>query len=1139
MTAHKSVLLPVPLYILYTVGLLTAVVLAWTIDWQGSGQLHTVMETAAMVLAWIIGVIGLLRFYSKPSNAALFIGAGFMGAAFLDGYHAVVTSSFFAPYLPSDLPALAPWSWFASRIYLSLFLLIGLVMEHRGEKQNGPIAHQPAIVLAGAALMTVFSFLFFVFVTLPRGHYPEFILQRPYEFLPAFFFTLTLIGYLRKGDWKIDDAKHWLVLFLGVSCTIQILVMPGSTQLFDAQFDVAHSLKIASYTLILTGLLISIYRLFRQADEDAETVKKTNQTLTGEIQVRHEAEKALKGNQDLLNSAEAVAHLGSGEWYLKTDKSTWSDETFRIFGFEPGAEEPGYDLFERVLHPNDRERILGLLQETLHNDTPFDTTYKIIRPNGEIRSCHAVARVFRDVDGQPERLVSTVMDITDRKRAEQDLKEKQHLLDAFQRIGEAAISTFESERIYDGLVEEVVKAGIFRSLTIAIVDRDALMVHVVKSSYRRPSGEISDMTDKTAMSYSLNEDNIMAETARTGEIQVIEGWDDRFDNRVDTPSDIYQDKVSYFIPVNYNQKTLAVLATASTRAEKEDTLRRLEAMQSLVNLVAIALNQARLYEESRTYSDSLTEKNAALAESESRFRGIFSSAAIGITLVDTWSGKWLMVNPAFCQMTGYSEEELLTMEVGDITPPEDLAIHHDYFHQYLAREVDTFAVDKRYIRKDGAVIWVHLTGRMVTDADDKPIYSIFGIKDVTEQKMAEEALDRAYHREEAIARIRERILAMRHLEELHDLLTSEWRETLISFGIPVHQVSWQLPGLADDHYISNRLRSDEGFLEDNQVPISAYPWLQRAWETGQPALATRDEIFKYRQNCPPEVEVLLEVPLPGIRGSIGLNSCDADAFGPEEIRYIQMFSGLISEGLMRVHDFETLEKHAEELEASNKELEQFAYVASHDLQEPLRMVVSYLQLLERRYKEKLDESAVEFIDYAVDGAKRMQTLINDLLAYSRVGTKGKSFEECDVNEVVNRVLNTLQLSITDQQAEVTCDELPVVKADAGQLGQLFQNLISNGLKFQNENPPRIHIGCKRQGGAWTFSVKDNGIGIEPQYADRIFVIFQRLHTRDEYKGTGIGLAICKKIVERHGGRIWLDSEVGQGTVFHFTIPSKV
>lgn len=226
------------------------------------------------------------------------------------------------------------------------------------------------------------------------------------------------------------------------------------------------------------------------------------------------------------------------------------------------------------------------------------------------------------------------------------------------------------------------------------------------------------------------------------------------------------------------------------------------------------------------------------------------------------------------------------------------------------------------------------------------------------------------------------------------------------------------------------------------------------------------------------------------------------------------------------------------LERSNRDLQQFAYVASHDLQEPLRMVASYLQLLERRYKGKLDADADDFINFAVDGARRMQTLIQDLLQYSRVEMRGNSFEPADFESILETVLDGLQVMIKENRAVVTHDPLPTVACDKTQIAQLLHNLIANGIRFRGESPPEISLSARRGKGEWIFSVRDNGIGIDSQYFERIFVIFQRLHGKKEYPdGTGIGLAVCKSIVERHGGRIWVDSEPGKGSLFQFSMPN--
>jgi PAS domain S-box-containing protein len=246
---------------------------------------------------------------------------------------------------------------------------------------------------------------------------------------------------------------------------------------------------------------------------------------------------------------------------------------------------------------------------------------------------------------------------------------------------------------------------------------------------------------------------------------------------------------------------------------------------------------------------------------------------------------------------------------------------------------------------------------------------------------------------------------------------------------------------------------------------------------------------------------------------------------------------IVEDITLRKRAEEDLRRTADELGRSNRDLEQFAYVSSHDLQEPLRMVTGFMGLFQQKYQGQIDESADKYIHFAVDGAKRMQRLIEDLLTYSRVGSKGKEPAPTDAGEVVRGVLAGLGPSIEESKAEVSVGELPTVKADATQLAQVFQNLIANAVKFRGDGAPKIRVEARRGAEHWVFSVADNGIGIDPEFAPKVFVIFQRLHTKEKYPGTGIGLAICKKIVERHGGRIWVESQPGRGATFYFTIPS--
>jgi light-regulated signal transduction histidine kinase (bacteriophytochrome) len=276
-----------------------------------------------------------------------------------------------------------------------------------------------------------------------------------------------------------------------------------------------------------------------------------------------------------------------------------------------------------------------------------------------------------------------------------------------------------------------------------------------------------------------------------------------------------------------------------------------------------------------------------------------------------------------------------------------------------------------------------------------------------------------------------------------------------------------------------------------------------------------------------------------IWGMLFVHQCgETRPWHPLEIDLLRQLADQLSIALAQAHLLEQATGHSEELARSNRELEQFAYVASHDLQEPLRTLASYAKLLSRRYGGQLDEKGNRFIQYISEEAVRMQVLINDLLRYSQVGRQAQTFAPCDCSMVFDVVLRRLDRAIANSGATITHGELPIIMADENQMVQLLQNLISNAIKYRSRQPPVIHLSAESQEQQWLFGVRDNGIGLDVKYAERIFVIFQRLHTQEEYSGTGIGLAIAAKIVERHGGRIWVESEVGKGSTFYFTLPKR-
>lgn len=361
---------------------------------------------------------------------------------------------------------------------------------------------------------------------------------------------------------------------------------------------------------------------------------------------------------------------------------------------------------------------------------------------------------------------------------------------------------------------------------------------------------------------------------------------------------------------------------------------------------------------------------ARLRESEELFRKAFEHSGIGMALVGL-DGRWLRVNRALCQIVGYEPEELLALSFQDITHPDDVGADLALAEELVAGTRESYQLEKRYVHRDGHLVWIRLNGSLVRDESGAARFFIAQIEDVTARQESEAALRR----------------------------------------------------------------------------------------------------------------------------------------------------------------------RTAELARSNEELEQFAYVASHDLQEPLRAVASFTSLLAERYGDRLDERAHTWIHYAVDGARQMQVLISDLLALSRVGSRARPFAPTRLDVVVAEVLRSLAPAIEQAGGEITVAPLPIVEGDASQLAQLFQNLLANAVKFHRaDTAPRVHVSVAGTDEEWIFSVRDNGIGVEPRFAERIFVIFKRLHTREEYPGTGIGLAICKKIVERHGGRIWIEPAEGGGADVRFSLP---
>ena len=627
------------------------------------------------------------------------------------------------------------------------------------------------------------------------------------------------------------------------------------------------------------------------------------------------------------------------------------------------------------------------------------------------------------------------------------------------------------------------------------------------------------------------------------------------------------------------------------------------------------------------------QAEASLLESERRFRRTFELAGSGVAHIGM-DRRFLRVNRRLCEILGYPQDELLRLTGRQISHPDDLDVINAQRPRLYAGEIDSVRVEKRYLRKDGSIVWVSFTMVVERDAAGKPQYEIAFFDDITARKQAEAALRESEERFRSVVDsandgilvydkqlnvvagnlAAERILGL----PLANIIGAAGFTSLLpcvhADGSPVlpderptrltvksgKPLTGQIVGIYRADGSMNWVSVNTGFLRrpgdtDWYGVVSTIGDITKQ-RHAEIALSASEAL--YRQTFELATAGIAHVDLSGRFMKVNRRLCEILGYGEQELigrpvkeishpedrnltdsqrmrvrsgekpsvrfekRYIRKSGAIVWVDLsvalacdasgvpqyeIALFDDITERKKAEaalreaheELKRSNAELEQFAYVASHDLQEPLRMVSSYTQLLMRRYGDKLDGDAKDFTAFIVDGATRMKQLIEDLLAYSRVGTRDKNFKPVDSESSLRRALTNLRAAIQDSGATVTQDKLPTIPCDEVQLAQLFQNLIGNALKFRKPDvAPAVHVGAAEQGAEWEFMVRDNGIGIEPQYFERIFMVFQRLHDKGEYPGTGIGLAIVKKVVERHGGRIWVQSQPGAGTTFHFTMPKE-
>ncbi len=581
-----------------------------------------------------------------------------------------------------------------------------------------------------------------------------------------------------------------------------------------------------------------------------------------------------------------------------------------------------------------------------------------------------------------------------------------------------------------------------------------------------------------------------------------------------------------------------------------------------------------------TQSGDRRRTEAALRQIQERFDILTQVVPIGIFRTDT-QGNCLYVNDRWCQITGLTPEDARDAGWVQGLHPDDRDRVVAEWMQAVASD-SPFQAEYRFQTADDRITWV--LGQAVAQKDETgTILGYIGsITDITDRKHAEIALQQQIEQERLVSRISQHIRQSLDLDEILNTTVAEVRQLLRADRVLIFRLYSNRTGVVTHESVKPGEPSTIGLrFEDEEFPPDCYLDYCQGKTRNIPDIALDDTatcLLEYLQNLNVKSRLVVPIllhPSPGSPCTTpDVNNCqtcsDSPLWGlsivhqcdrirhwqPWEANLLEQLAARTSIALAHAQLLENATRNAGELARSNRELEQFASVASHDLQEPLRTIISFVQLLNEEYRDRLDGEGEEYMDFIVDAATRMQQLIGDLLSFSRVGTRGKAFVPTPADRALDAALANLQGAIAQNGAIITRDPLPIVMADELQLMQVFQNTIGNALKFRTPEPPRIHISVEsrtRESDAntlvsgvsgevsgesteWVFSVRDNGIGIDPKYADRIFVIFQRLQGRQQYEGTGIGLAICQKIVRRHGGRIWVESAPGLGATFYFTLP---
>ncbi len=761
-------------------------------------------------------------------------------------------------------------------------------------------------------------------------------------------------------------------------------------------------------------------------------------------------EKTYEQVNERLVLATTAAGIGIWEYDLTHQTYLWNDNMFQIYGKWNPEEGSLSHFWENRLHPDDLARVNAEVEEAIRGEKNYNTTFRIIHQEKGLRYIHGQAVVEKDQAGRAKRIVGINWDMTERMEAAEKL-----------RISEETFRlTFEHSAFGMSIVDAKTGAFIDVNNTLAAIfgysKEELLQTNLQSISH--PEDAHRDFEGAEANQLLL------------GEITVLHG-NKRY--------------------IHKQGHTVWTESVGTLVRDKEGN-------------PLYFIGQIKDITKEKRLNDELIQR-------EKDFRGAFENSAVGMVLASL-RGRWLKVNRSLCKMVGYEEAELLELDYASITHPEDLASNQATFNSFIQSGEDNYQIEKRYIHKNGSIVWVILTVSLVRDAAGNPLHLVTQMTDITAEKAAQQEL------EATLSKLQNLLDASKHVAIIGtDLqgtinIFNKGAENLLGYTAE-EMVGKKNPSIIHDPAeMAARGAELSGIFNK---PISGFGVFVAYAQEG--AFDSREWTYVKKDGSRFPVQLVVG-PITNNDEIVGFLGIALD----------------ISQIKAAERALETTNK---ELKMANAELEEFAFIASHDLQEPLRGITGFIGLIEKKHLHQLDEKAQEYFQFITEGANRMKNLINDLLEYSRTGRSSSVQGLVSLNGLVGEIAKGFAANPSEPKPIIKWNDLPDLYADHTAMLQLFMNLIGNGIKYQPKgNQPIIEIIAEEKNEVWQFSVSDNGIGILPKFHEKVFVLFQRLHGKTEYSGTGIGLAICKKIVQRMHGDIWLESTPGEGSTFYFTIP---